>query len=380
MTISNKIYHIFISVLIVLSLLLIYTNSIDNLYAINNSTNIPKDFISITSKNLDLFSQVKDSVVRIDTLVQPINPKIQINNQPLTQSPVGSIGSGFIYDENGHIITNYHVIEGAKYVLVKFINGNSYTAQVIGSDPLNDIAVIQVDTSALQEEKIEPLPLANTSKLKIGSPVVAIGSPLGLTGSMTQGIISQINRIEHSIFHPMFWISGLIQTDAPITHGNSGGPLLNYEGEVVGISDRGVAHSRLGTAAEEPNIGLAISADTLKRIVPELISQGSYKHPYLGIYVSDIPSFFPQIVGVKDARGAYITFVEPASPAQIGGLEVNNILLKIDNINIKDKSDVINYLHSKSPSDTIKFKVLDNDGIVKDIVVKLTFLPVKISR
>ena len=152
------------------------------------------------------------------------------------------------------------------------MNGNSYTAKVIGIDPLNDIAVIQVHPSALHEEKIQSLPLANSSKLKIGSPVVAIGSPLGLTGSMTQGIVSQINRVEHSLFYPTLWISGLIQIDAPITHGNSGGPLLNYDGEVIRISDRGVAHSRLGTAAEEPNIGLAISADTLKRIVPVLIS------------------------------------------------------------------------------------------------------------
>lgn len=355
--------------------LLIYTNSIDNTYGTSNLIDNSQNNIDESSiKNLDLFSKVKNSIVRIDTLVQPINPQVYINNQPMTLSPTSSTGSGFMYDGSGHIVTNYHVIEGAQYILVKFISGDSYTADVIGIDPLNDIAVLQVDVSALQEQNIQSLPLANSSKIKIGSTAVAIGSPLGLTGSMTQGIISQLDRIEHSLFLPEYWVAGLIQTDAPITHGNSGGPLLNYDGEVIGINDRLVPHPILGLA---PNIGLVISADTLKRIVPALISQGFYKHPYLGAYISDIPPFFPQTVGFKDARGAYITFVKEGSPAQLAGLEVNNIILKIDNKNIKDKSDAINYIHTKKPGDTLKFKVYDNSKIVKDILVKLTSIPMK---
>ena len=122
----------------------------------------------------------------------------------------GSIGSGFVYDESGKIVTNYHVVQGAQAILVKFLNGNGYKGTIVGVEPLIDLAVIQLDPSALYNEKIVPLPLANTSEIRIGTPIVAIGNPIGFTGSMTEGIISQVGRIQKGLFFPDSWVGDLI--------------------------------------------------------------------------------------------------------------------------------------------------------------------------
>src|ERR1041384_8242949 len=157
-----------------------------------NTTNITNNNIADSEMSQELFEKVKNSVVRIDTLAQYINPRVTVNDEPLLEEPAGFIGSGFVYDQSGKIITNYHVVRGAEAILVKFLNGNSYKGTIVGVEPLVDLAVIQLDPSALYKEKITPLPLADPSEIRVGTPVVAIGSPVGLTGSMTEGIISQV--------------------------------------------------------------------------------------------------------------------------------------------------------------------------------------------
>ena len=184
-----------------------------------------------------LFSKVNGSVLEIITHGETSNPKISINGMPLGAA-FESTGSGFIYDKRGNIVTNYHVIENAQQIYVKFSSGNSYPAKLIGQDIYSDLAVIQVRSSALFEERIIPLPLADSSSdYKVGDPVVAIGSPQGLNSSLSQGIISQVNRVNLDLITNTFFTGDLIQTDADINPGNSGGPLLNLNGEVIGVND-----------------------------------------------------------------------------------------------------------------------------------------------
>ena len=330
--------------------------------------------LSNSERSQELFDKVKNSVVRIDTLVQYANPRITVNDKPFLAEPSGSIGSGFVYDESGKIVTNYHVVQDAQAILVKFLNGNGYKGTIVGVEPLIDLAVIQLDPSALFREKLEPLPLAQPSEIRVGTPVVAIGSPIGLTGSMTEGIISQVGRIQKALFFPDSWVGDLIQTDAPITHGNSGGPLLNFDGEVVGVNDRGVS-ADISTQSIEPNIGLAISSGTVKRVVDSIISNGSYSSPYLGVIISDIPAFFPEKVGLSEAKGAYVLSVLLDGPASRAKIESDNVIIKADDLLIKDKADLINYIQTKSPGDQLALTIIDNAGVTKTYNLNLEFMP-----
>jgi S1-C subfamily serine protease len=184
-----------------------------------------------------LFNKVKDAVIEIRVTVEIPNPHLTVNGTPVGV-PYAVSGSGFIYDKQGHIVTNYHIIGGAKTVSVRFSDGNSYRAKITGQDIYSDLAVLQPDASALYREQFNPLPIANSSSIQVGQPIVVIGSPEGLTNSMSQGILSQINRLDTD-FTRRFLRGDLIQTDAAINPGSSGGPLLNLQGQVIGVSEFG---------------------------------------------------------------------------------------------------------------------------------------------
>ena len=331
--------------------------------------------ITDSQRSQELFEKVKNSVVRIDILAQDVNPRVTVNDEPILEAPAGFIGSGFVYDKSGKIVTNYHVVRGAQAILVKFLNGNGYKGTIVGVEPLVDLAVIQLDPSALYKEKLMPLSLADPSEIRVGTPVVAIGSPIGLTGSMTEGIISQVGRIQKALLFADTWVGDLIQTDAPITHGNSGGPLLNFEGKVVGVNDRGIPVAGMESQSTEPNIGLAISAGTVKRVADFLIANGTYTNPYLGAVISDIPAFFPEKVGLSEAKGAYILSVLPDGPAFTAKIEPKNVVIKADEKLILDKADLINYVQTKSPGDTLVLTIIDNSGIAKTFDVILGSMP-----
>ena len=273
-----------------------------------------------------------------------------------------STGSGFIYDKRGNIVTNYHVIENAQQIYVKFSSGNSYPAKLIGQDIYSDLAVIQVRSSALFEERIIPLPLADSSSdYKVGDPVVAIGSPQGLNSSLSQGIISQVNRVNLDLITNTFFTGDLIQTDADINPGNSGGPLLNLNGEVIGVNDLILLDPETGAAL--PGLNFAISSNTVKRVVPSLITQGSYSHPWLGIKMIDVNPFVADTLGLENASGIFITTVLPDSPAELAGIEPGNIIFGIDRKVTRDIAQFVNYIEgSKSPGDNVVLDVLTNDG------------------
>ena len=222
-----------------------------------------------------IFKNAQNSVVQITSIVSNPNTNIIINDNPV-QSQSERLGSGFVYDKQGHIITNSHVVEGVKTVDVTFVDGNTYTAKVVGLDRDNDIAVLQI-TDDFSQENIVPLSMGNSSNLQVGQQIIAIGNPYGLADTMTTGIISQTGRLL-SDPNNQYSIPNTIQIDAPINPGNSGGPLMDMQGQVVGINT-----AIFSDSGAFSGIGFAIPSNTIVKEVSELIKTGTYKHPWLGI-------------------------------------------------------------------------------------------------
>ncbi len=328
--------------------------------AISNITAVTTDAIIS-----DLFNKVKDSVIEIITVGDVINPKITIDGAPLVYGGGGS-GSGFVFDINGNIVTNYHVTQGADVIYVKFSSGNSYPATIIGEDPYSDLAVVQVDSPALFRENLKPLQIENSSEMHVGQQVFAVGSPRGLTLSVSEGIISQINRIDLNIITGRFWTGGLIQTDAAINPGNSGGPLLNLQGDVVGVNEYGLVD--IATGASEQGLNFAIGPATIQRVIPDLISQGTYEHPWLGIEIADVTPLFADSVGLSDARGVFIKNVASEGPAEKAGITPFSIIFSVDGNVVRDKSELIDYVeNNKLPGDDISLNIITSNGNRSDI-------------
>jgi S1-C subfamily serine protease len=339
------------------------TKTTSNSQAITSNTNVNDTATSAIIS--DLFNKVKDSVIEIITVGNVINPKITIDGAPLVYGGGGS-GSGFLFDINGNIVTNYHVTQGADVIYVKFSSGNSYPATIIGEDPYSDLAVIQVDSSALFRENLKPLRIENSSDVQVGQQVFAVGSPRGLTLSVSEGIISQINRIDLNIITGRFWTGGLIQTDAAINPGNSGGPLLNLQGDVVGVNEYGLVD--IATGASEQGLNFAIGPATIQRVIPELISQGTYEHPWLGIEIADVTPLFADSVGLSDAKGVFIKSVASEGPAEKAGITPFSIIFSVDGNVVRDKSELIDYVeNNKLPGDEISLNIITSDGNRSDI-------------
>lgn len=309
-----------------------------------------------------LFKKVESSVVQINTKVSTTNPNIIINGSPL-ESQSSRLGSGFVYDTQGHIITNNHVIDGAQIVDVRFVDGNIYSAKVIGTDPFNDVAVLQI-TDDFSEETLTPLPLANSADLEVGQQIIAIGNPFGLSNTMTTGIVSQIGRLLPNR-DAGYSIPGVIQTDAAINPGNSGGPMLNLEGQVIGINT-----AIQSTTGEFSGIGFAVPSNTIKRLVPALIQDGKYSHPWLGVSGTSLtPDIAKQIGLAKNYHGVFVTSVVPDSPAQKAGLQEatynaervlksGDVIIALDGKMVRDIDDLIIYLaENKLVGDVVSIQI-----------------------
>ena len=255
----------------------------------------------------DIFNRVENSVVQITTSVPPItapNPDREQENQT-------ALGSGFVYDENGHIVTNNHVVANARIVDITFIDGNRYTANVTGRDVYSDLAVLKIVENFTQGELAPPLTLGNSSELKVGDQVVAIGNPFGLEGSITTGIVSQTGRLL-PLEETGFSVPDAIQTDALINPGNSGGPLLNMKAEVIGVNTAGIFPG---------NIGFAVPSNAVQRIVPVLIEAGNYTHPWLGMTGGPLTSDIAQREGLeRNFKGVIVDTIVKDSPADKAGI------------------------------------------------------------
>ncbi len=291
-------------------------------------------------------------------------------------------GSGFVYDKNGNIVTNYHVVEGATDVEVDFASGYKTYGTVIGTDLDSDLAVVKVDVPA---EELVPLPLGDSDQLRVGQTVVAIGNPFGLNGTMTTGIVSALGRTLDSLNTApsggFFTAGDIIQTDAAINPGNSGGPLFNINGEVIGIN-RAIRTNTSSVSGEPLNsgIGFAISINIVKRVVPSLIEVGSYDYPYLGIgSLSDLSLQTIETLGLERQTGAYVTSVSEGSPADKAGVQGadpntglgGDLIIGIDGMEILQFDTLLKYLiNNKAPGDTIILTVL-RDGEEVDLELLL---------
>lgn len=296
-------------------------------------------------------------------------------------------GSGFVYDAQGHIVTNQHVIDGASQVEIDFSSGYKAYGTVIGSDADADLAVIKVDAPA---EEIHPLPLGDSDTLQVGQPVVAIGNPFGLDGTMTLGIVSGLGRSQPSSQAAgggFFSTADIIQTDAAINPGNSGGPLFNMQGEVVGINQsiRTTSFNQMTGNAVNSGVGFSVSINLVKKIVPVLIRDGKYEYPFLGITSSsDLSLEEIEALGLTRYTGAYVLNVTPGGPADQAGIRAGSTPTRIEGLNaggdliiafdgkpVTSFEKLLSYLlTTKSPGDTVVLTVL-RDGEQMDITVKL---------
>ncbi len=312
----------------------------------------------------DIFNKVENSVVQITTSVPPItapNPDRQQENET-------ALGSGFVYDENGHIVTNNHVVANARIVDITFIDGNRYTANVTGRDVYSDLAVLKIVENFTQAELAPPLILGNSSELKVGDQVVAIGNPFGLEGSITTGIVSQTGRLL-PLEETGFSVPDAIQTDALINPGNSGGPLLNMKAEVIGVNTAGIFPG---------NIGFAVPSNAVKRIVPMLIEAGNYTHPWLGMAGGPLTSDIAQREGLeRNFKGVIVdTIVKdgPADNAGINGSLTNqygerlggDIITAVDGNPVIRMEDLISHLETETSVDQNMTLTIYRDGNILD--------------
>jgi serine protease Do len=370
----------------------------------------------------DLFEKVNSSVVQIrssgilnfSSPMLPPDGDDDNDDDSEPPQPRTAIGSGYVIDREGHVATNYHVIANARNVSVTFSDGSIYTAKVIGSDPFSDSAVLELQN--VPAEKLIPLPLGNSSNLAVGDEVAAIGSPFGLTGSMSTGVVSGLGRLIPSLAAPpdnnnndtnnndnetiidggeVFSIPNIIQTDTPINPGNSGGPLLNLRGEVIGMNTAGLSESGASSG-----VGFAIPSDTLRVILPALIANGSYVHPWIGISGTDMTPEIAIELGLKEARGFLVIDIVMGSPADRAGIRGgdmpvaagaiagfqggqgpttgNNLLelggdiiLGVDNQTVNKIDDLLSYIESKKKAeDTVTLMVLrDGEMMSIDLVL-----------
>jgi len=357
-----------------------------------------QDSSILTNQNLGrdlttLFNDVDQSIVQI--------------SEARASSFGSRQGSGFIYDNLGHIITNYHVVADPgesqetslsdKDFHITFLDGTTYIGRVIGADLYSELAVLKVEN--ITGDSFIPLPLGNSSQVRIGQVVLAVGNPFGLSGSMTEGIVSGFGRILPSSVPqgdlllrqdaPSLLIPNLIQTDAAINPSNSGGPLLNTAGEVIGMNTEIFSNS-----GEYAGVGSAIPSDIIRKVVPELISTGTYRHPYIGITGVDVSPEIATEMGLNSSRGFLVTEVTSGSPAERSGIrdggalkDINgrqielggDVIVAVDNVTVRKIEDLLSYLQSaRSVGENVILRVI-RDGKFLEIGMTVTPRPTQLQ-
>lgn len=314
-------------------------------------------------------------LVRLNEQLNPGVVNIQVIAEQMGETGVGA-GSGFFIDDQGHIVTNNHVVEGAAQVTVIYYNGFQQAAEIVGTDAYSDLAVLRVDPMI---EGAHSLPLGDSHNVRVGEWVVAIGNPFGANSSMTLGIVSAIERTIPS-GATRFSIPEAIQTDAAINPGNSGGPLLNLAGEVIGVN----AQIATGGVAANSGVGFAIPANVVRRVAPVLIEQGHYEWPYMGVEGQDVNLLIQQGNHLENQQGAYVHNVTSGGPAEQAGLQGSRDTTTVDGIEVPTGGDVIIsangqpvnsfndlliLISEQSPGDSMDLEVLRNGETVQATVV-----------
>ena len=314
---------------------------------------------------IDIFEKSEESIVQVSVL---------------RGESEGGMGSGFVYSDEGYVITNQHVVQDAQKVMITFLDGEAYIGNVVGSDRDLDIAVVKVEPT---NTYLQPIKIGDSSELKVGEKIAAIGNPFGLSGSMTAGIVSQMGRLLPQ--ETGYSIPDVIQTDAAINPGNSGGPLINMKGEVVGINT--AIQSATG---EFSGIGFAVPSNTVKKVVPVLIENGEFKHPWMGISGTDVDPELAEVRELKSSKGFLVVSVIEGSPAETAGLlgvtETEerdgrefaldgDIILSIDGETVRKISDILVHLQrEKSVGDEMVLSV-NRGGEILELTMVLEERP-----
>jgi S1-C subfamily serine protease len=329
----------------------------DEVAALQNQVSELKGFQNFTYQNItvyqnatalaDLYSSVHNSVV----LVQGTT------NDSTVQ------GSGFVYSFSGKMvmITNYHVVQGTSSLSVTFSNGHGYAATILGTDPYADLAVLSVDDASADE--FVPVEIVSSSMLRVGEPVIAIGNPYGLVGSLTEGVVSAVGRSITEETAGGFAIANIIQTSTPINPGNSGGPLLNAAGKVVGIT--------AAIVSESQGLGFAIPSNTILREVSALITTGTYSgHSYLGVSGQDMSYDIAQEIAASVTYGWRIATVTAGGPSD-GRLQVDDIIIAMNGTFIRNNDDLASYLEEKTlPTEHLVLTVVrGNQTVDVDVIL-----------
>lgn len=330
--------------------------------------------------------EAQDSELTLPDLFERAEPSVVQISASNDLSEQGKLGSGFVFDDNGHIVTNNHVISGTTALDVTFVDGTVYRATLIGSDPYTDLAVLYIED--VPQEKLVPLPLADSSAVRVGEQVAAIGNPFGLSSSMTAGIVSGVGRLipsEEGAGVLQFFIPDIIQTDAPINPGNSGGPLLNTRGQAIGINT-----AIRSSTGEFAGIGFAVPSNTVTKVVPSLIETGSFQHPWVGISGTSMSPSIAQALDLEEPRGVLVVEVVGGSPAEKAGIRggdtptrINgqtiplggDVVLEIDGNEIRTLDDILVYLQrEKAVGDTMQVTVM-RDGQLQNVEILLEARP-----
>ncbi len=325
-----------------------------NLNTVSNSSNVPSSFA-------DLAEELMPSVVNISTTQTVVT---KTNPFPNFQFPPGSpfedmfkefgtpqerkasaLGSGFIIDKDGTVVTNNHVIKDADDILVRVNGDKEYKAKIIGTDPLSDIAVLKIES----DDKFKPVKFGNSDLARIGDWVIAIGNPFGLGGTVTSGIISARNR---SIGLSRY--EDFIQTDASINQGNSGGPLFNMDGDVVGVN------TAILSQGGSIGIGFAIPSNNAKQVVDQLIKYGETKRGWLGVRIQDVTKEIAEAEELDKPRGALVSSVSPGSPSEKGGIKAGDIILEFDGIVINQMKELPMIVAQTKVGKTVRVKIWRN--------------------
>ncbi|MGH9461540.1 MAG: S1C family serine protease [Vicinamibacteria bacterium] len=304
------------------------------------------EILAIEAKVIGVFENAGPGVVNITN--RSISYDFFMNAIPQEGS-----GSGFVYDRQGHIVTNYHVVEGADQLFVTFPEGTVVSATPVGADPSNDLAVVKVDTSP---NSLHVIPLGDSDGLRVGRFLVAIGNPFGLDSTLTTGVVSSLGRIIQSPTGR--FIGEIIQTDAAINPGNSGGPLLDLDGNIVGVNSMIYSPSRASAG-----IGFAIPINTVKRVVPELIARGRYAHPWLGVNLWSVTPAYAEAlsragVTVPAEGGLLVADVVPNGPADRAGLRGGQRVARLGNVRIPVGGDVIHTIDGEAVRNAQDLNVL----------------------
>ena len=322
--------------------------------------------------NIRVYRSASPAVVNITTIAMAYD---------FFLNPVANegTGSGAIIDRSGHILTNFHVIDGARRLEVTLADGSKWPARPVGADPSNDLAVVKIDAPV---EKLTVIPLGDSAKLLVGQKVLVIGNPFGLDRTLTVGIVSSVGRSIRADNGRL--IRGIIQTDAAINPGNSGGPVLNSSGEVIGVST-----AIFSPSGGSVGVGFAVPINTAKRIIPELINRGYVARPYLGIAGHEIVPALVQALRLPVKEGIMVVEVTPGSPAQRAGIrggeravQVGNMIVRVggdiitevDQVKVRTFEELSDFIDAKQPGDTVAL-TFNRQGKLNVVEVRLRERP-----